>query len=597
VILRICETNPPSSSTEFIIYDPSQTFNSYRGIVTSGNGGACQMTVVWGNNMVANGNYVLKIGDVTCLGYTVSVARTVARDITISTNGSSPNFLCEGESIELIASGDQGVYNWTSSSGESWTNTDRITVTPFSTRTYTVSESYCGKTATGSINVTVYPKVGQVSMPAGETSFCNRDGSTSTYLANALNAASYNWSIEAALGGLSIPGSIPKNDGVVKWNSAFSGEAIIKVIANGVGCGTSTASTVIKVYPLPIASISPSGIITVAALVNSFYLNASTNASYNYKWYLNKNILNGETSATLLASQDGQYQVEVTSNDDCSMKSSITQLIFNNNNYISERNILIDRKQDGTDITEFDVISLQPHEKMEKTTYFDGLGRPMQSVSTQASPNKTDLVTPVVYDAFGRESKKYLPIAAGNDGWYKPNTEIIDAAGNYTGIAANFYNTPSSKVAVDPAPYSETKFEPSPLNRVLKQGAPGASWQPNADIYSMTDNTVKKRYEFNTLSEVYRFKYDATTGLVGLAAVEADKYYLPNQLYANHIFDEHNNEVIEYIDKEGRTVCKKVYVKTVNSVKQYASTYYIYDDLGNLMVVLPPEAVREIGGN
>src|SRR5690242_7836240 len=41
------------------------------------------------------------------------------------------------------------------------------------------------------------------------------------------------------------------------------------------------------------------------------------------------------------------------------------------------------------------------------TQYFDGLGRPLQTVSWQTSPDKKDIVAPVVYDDFGREAYKF----------------------------------------------------------------------------------------------------------------------------------------------------------------------------------------------
>lgn len=50
----------------------------------------------------------------------------------------------------------------------------------------------------------------------------------------------------------------------------------------------------------------------------------------------------------------------------------------------------------------------------ETTNYFDGLGRPLQTVQRQRSPgsNPVDIVAPVVYDQYGREVYKYLPYAA-----------------------------------------------------------------------------------------------------------------------------------------------------------------------------------------
>src|SRR5690606_3010575 len=44
--------------------------------------------------------------------------------------------------------------------------------------------------------------------------------------------------------------------------------------------------------------------------------------------------------------------------------------------------------------------------------YYDGLGRPMQQVTQQASPDKNDIVVPIAYDEFGREPRNYLPYVA-----------------------------------------------------------------------------------------------------------------------------------------------------------------------------------------
>jgi len=261
-------------------------------------------------------------------------------------------------------------------------------------------------------------------------------------------------------------------------------------------------------------------------------------------------------------------------------KSTIVVTAYYPYNYIKERTALIS----GIATTE-DMNARSVTEKNMAIVYYDGLGRPMQNVSKQASPNdKMDIVTPMVYDSYGRENKKYLPyISVENNGEYK--NDAVTAV-------HNFYSTASNSIPADTKPFAETSFEPTPLNRVLKQGAPGSAWQPNTDIYSKADNSLKKRYELNVSEEVFLFKYDETTGSV--SAMGAERYYPPNQLYANKTYDEKNNEIIEYIDKKGQVVCKKVYTATENNVKQYASTYYLYDDFGNLVLVIPPEGLVRI---
>ncbi|RZK65641.1 MAG: hypothetical protein EOO92_26135, partial [Pedobacter sp.] len=48
--------------------------------------------------------------------------------------------------------------------------------------------------------------------------------------------------------------------------------------------------------------------------------------------------------------------------------------------------------------------------QVQSVTYFDGLGRPKQSIAIKASPTGKDIVTPIVYDGFGRQHLDYLPI-------------------------------------------------------------------------------------------------------------------------------------------------------------------------------------------
>lgn len=220
----------------------------------------------------------------------------------------------------------------------------------------------------------------------------------------------------------------------------------------------------------------------------------------------------------------------------------------------------------------------------------------MQTVTTQGSPNKKDIVQPVGYDQFGREARKYLPyVSSGNNGWYK-ESQVDQSTGNPVGEFANFYANPGVGIPQDLHPYSQTVFEPSPLNRVLKQGAPGQAWQPNSDPNSLGDNTVKRRYEFNTADDVRLITYDAATHKISYKDTNnVPRFYGANQLYANKTLDEANHAVIEYVDKEGRTVLKRV--ETGEVATPYAETYYIYDDFGSLITVLPPEAVKTLTQN
>ncbi|MBB6238787.1 RHS repeat-associated protein [Pedobacter sp. AK013] len=209
--------------------------------------------------------------------------------------------------------------------------------------------------------------------------------------------------------------------------------------------------------------------------------------------------------------------------------------------------------------------------------YFDGLGRPLQTVQVQGSPGFKDIVQPIAYDAFGREQFKYQPYAAqtGATGSFR------DAA---IGAQFDFFHLPQAAgVKATDYAFAETQFEASPLNRVLQQGALGEAWQINGG------HTQRTEYGTNAQDEVKLW----TVNNAGNGAF-ADVYF-PGKLYKttsrneNWVpADQKAGITEEFKDFEGRVVLKRVW----ETNGKYLSTYYVYDDLGNLRYVLPP-AVNE----
>jgi RHS repeat-associated protein len=198
-----------------------------------------------------------------------------------------------------------------------------------------------------------------------------------------------------------------------------------------------------------------------------------------------------------------------------------------------------------------------------------------------------DIITPVVYDNFGRQDKDYLPYTSGSTGSYRPNalTEV-----------GSFYNTSAYENTTNP--FSQKEFEASPLNRVLQQAAPGAAWS------LPSTHTIKMDYQTNTATEVKLFQVVTTftSGLYNPTLTQTTTYGA-GQLYKNITKDENwatsdgkNKTTEEFKDKEGRVVLKRTYSNYVNALGSITAsevahdTYYVYDIYGNLTYVIPPLA-------
>jgi RHS repeat-associated protein len=237
-------------------------------------------------------------------------------------------------------------------------------------------------------------------------------------------------------------------------------------------------------------------------------------------------------------------------------------------------------------------------ELMQTVAYFDGLGRPLQTIQVKGSTAAKDVVQPVAYDQLGREVRKYLPyVSQGTaDGSYK-SSAITDQG--------SFYTTPPSTSGVSSinSPYAITNFEPSPLNRVLEHGASGVAWQPVAG--STSGHTSKTAYTTNNVTALTDIN-NSYLAVLYSATVNSDQSrtlvmgnpsgnnYQAGQLYVTINKNENwvsgkAGTIEEYKDNVGHVILKRMF-NLAGSTLQVLSTYYVYDDLANLVFVLPPNS-------
>ena len=215
--------------------------------------------------------------------------------------------------------------------------------------------------------------------------------------------------------------------------------------------------------------------------------------------------------------------------------------------------------------------------------YFDGLGRLIQHNLNFGSPTYKDIITPIAYDDYGRESVKYLNYPSGSYNWGKFTSSIIDDQKDYYNVT---YPGDSAN--------AKTVFENSPLKRILQQGAPGTPWQPG------NGHVLEYVYDANTQYDVLLWKIAGDSCVnTGGEASGGRHYYYAGKLYKNVVKDEHwasglLHTTEEYRDLQGNVVLRRSYV-LVDATVTPAETYYIYDDFGLLRYVLPPEAIKNLG--
>ncbi len=486
------------------------------------------------------------------------------------------------------------IYLWEASSDSTFDNPvtvggDSLTYTPLALTQTTyyrmVVESQSPDGYSPTMVVNVYPQVqaGAIT-PAGGTVVYSYPapllidtdyrGGNGTY--------TYQWLSNASGSFQPVSVVLPSSSfqpGPLTSNTSFE----VTVSSNGMSA--TSAPVTFTVVPLVAAgALSPSSL-TIAPGANPGVLTCTPatcvgcTAGVSYSWQSspdksNWTTITGDSSYSYspgALSSTTYYRFVVTSGTYISYSNMAVINVGTVNtdlNYVRTRSI---NRPGVTDTVTADGLT-SPRDVQQTTAYFDGLGRPVQTVAKQASPLLNDMVTMQAYDAFGREALKYPPFTSvTNDGNYK-----TDPYGEQTSFNAGQF--PNDKFF-----YGQVDFEPSPLDRPQITFAPGNSWVGG-------NRGIGMQYLVNTTADsvhIWNIAY-----AVGSIPTDGG-IYAQGLLYKTVTTDEQGNQTIEYKDKDGHVILKKVQSGSTPGTAHvgWLCTYYVYDDLELLRFVIPPRAV------
>ena len=194
---------------------------------------------------------------------------------------------------------------------------------------------------------------------------------------------------------------------------------------------------------------------------------------------------------------------------------------------------------------------------LDKVEYYDGLGRPFQTVLKKVTASNSNLVTLQEYDVAGRAVNSWLPIVS--------SAEYVAPAAFKSSAPSNYGN--------DSRPYGQPVYEASPLNRTVKEYGPGAAWHGG--------HSVNTDYLANSTANAQLNCINYSVSSAG--ALTSNGSYASGQLSVVKTTDEDLNVSYTFTDKMGHVVLTRQMKGS-----ETHDTYYVYDDKGNLCFVLQP---------
>ena len=180
----------------------------------------------------------------------------------------------------------------------------------------------------------------------------------------------------------------------------------------------------------------------------------------------------------------------------------------------------------------------------EQVIYYDGLGRPSQTVDRSITPDKKDIVSLQEYDDQGRKLRTWLPAKSTGNGSYMNISSLKSGA--------------SSLASGDSRPYVQTTYEASPLNRPIAEHGANEAW---------AEHPVSYRYVTRNPQSFPNFSSWVSYGdLLGVCTT-----------------DEDGNQAYDFKDGLGRTIL----AGHIDGSEPYF-THYEYDSRDDLVGVYPP---------
>ena len=195
---------------------------------------------------------------------------------------------------------------------------------------------------------------------------------------------------------------------------------------------------------------------------------------------------------------------------------------------------------------------------LEHRDYDNGLGQVYQQVDVGITPGHQSLVTLHEYDSQRRPWRTWLPTPMSGSGVQEGASVISAARSGHQ----------------DTRPYTESFYEQSPIEWKSEEHRPGAAWHQAGKKLSF-----RRFLCGNSSQEGGIFSHPVVCDGIGYLSVPFMEWMTEESV------DEEGLRTLTLRDREGH-VCAVRHISQGDNL----TTYYGYDDFGNLRFVLPPES-------
>lgn len=536
------------------------------------------------SSISATTQYRALIASGVCSSVYSAIATITISATSVGGNIGGSNTVCASASGQLTLTGNVGsVVRWEKNTGGSWsTIAETSTTHNYSAVTTTtnyravVKNGACTEVYSTTATITIDPVTNPGTLAANTFAYGN--SATGNLSLTGYNGFIVRWEKNTG----SSWTNIAHNTASYSYN--ISQSTSFRVVSQSGVCTQGTSNEVsVTLYPAPTVTPSNPGTITYGTSVQL----SSPNTYHQYQWYLNGSPISGATGQTVIASQPGDYFVQVkgsaaapTSNSPSVKVKGLASGYDQSLNSVAITSVLKENVAESASL-----YSLTTSEVSQAVSYQDGLGRTFQTIGVGQSPSGGDMVVQAAASRYGIMDTTFLPYTTTTrDGHYRPNA--IRGSTSYTSYSTSeqylFYQG-TAKVATDSYPFARTEFTNDPTFRVTKQGAPGQDWQ-------LTSGHAVQRQEALNNSSTYRVRYWNAAG-------QTTANYADNSVMVTITTDENGHKVQTYVDARGLKVLKQVQLnETLEGVlTDWLETYYIYDEYGRLKYIVPPKAMKVLG--